>query len=331
VYVGSWRLNVLESSGALAWAYTTGGIIDSSPALGSDGRVYVGSYDRSLYAFESSGAFRWSYATGDRVYSSPAIGSGGGVYVGSCCLDRRLYAFESSGALRWSYETGDGVFSSPALGSGERVYVGSHDNRLYAFESSGAFRWSYEGKSATQSSPAIGSDGMVYVGNRDHRVYAIQSNGALGWSYVTGCMVDSSPAIGSDGRVYVGSYDNKVYAIGPPVLVMLNRASFRAGELFQATFQLNESITQNFTAYAVVILPDGSMLNALSLDRPVRPVATDVPGLSAPFTYLMINRYIPDGAPAGDYEVVVAFFDPEQPIRSRADALLETSIPFAIQ
>ncbi|MGD8507021.1 MAG: PQQ-binding-like beta-propeller repeat protein, partial [Candidatus Bathyarchaeota archaeon] len=36
------------------WSYITGGAIYSSPAIGSDGTVYVGSYDGKLYAFVSS-------------------------------------------------------------------------------------------------------------------------------------------------------------------------------------------------------------------------------------------------------------------------------------
>jgi len=35
-------------------AYTTGNVVYSSPAVGSDGTVYVGSYDHKLYAINSS-------------------------------------------------------------------------------------------------------------------------------------------------------------------------------------------------------------------------------------------------------------------------------------
>ncbi|MGA1839652.1 MAG: PQQ-binding-like beta-propeller repeat protein [bacterium] len=35
----------------LKWSYTTGASILSSPAIGSDGTVYVGSSDGRLYAF----------------------------------------------------------------------------------------------------------------------------------------------------------------------------------------------------------------------------------------------------------------------------------------
>jgi outer membrane protein assembly factor BamB len=63
--------------------------VKSSPAIGSNGGVYIGSIDHQLYAFTSAGALLWSYAAGGEVKSSPAIGSDGGVYVAS--YDMRLY------------------------------------------------------------------------------------------------------------------------------------------------------------------------------------------------------------------------------------------------
>ena len=68
--------------------------MDSSPAIGPDGTVYVGSWDNKLYAINGkSGVKLWEFKTGGRVYSSPAIGSDGTVYVGSG--DKRLYAIKT--------------------------------------------------------------------------------------------------------------------------------------------------------------------------------------------------------------------------------------------
>jgi outer membrane protein assembly factor BamB len=64
--------------------------------------VYIGSADKSLYAFDAAGTSNrcsgtpktcnplWTGATADEVYSSPAVVNGV-VYVGS--LDNRLYVF----------------------------------------------------------------------------------------------------------------------------------------------------------------------------------------------------------------------------------------------
>src|SRR5690349_16595963 len=53
------------------WTYTTGGAIESSPAV-AGGVVYVGSHDNNLYAFDAkTGKKLWSYVTGNPIYSSP--------------------------------------------------------------------------------------------------------------------------------------------------------------------------------------------------------------------------------------------------------------------
>jgi hypothetical protein len=120
----------------------------------------------------------------------------------------------------------------------------------------------------------------------------------------------------------------------PQAEIVLNGSSFRAGDRLAATFQLNESIQRPFTAFAVVILPGRAMLNALTLDTPLMPVATNVPGLTIagePFTFPLINATVPAGAPPGGYEIVVAFFTPGVPITGRGDAFLEAGAPFTVE
>jgi len=78
--------------GTVLWEFETGRHVVASPAIGSDGTVYVGSWDKKLYALSGkSGDKLWEFETGDRVRSSPAIGPDGTVYVGS----NKLYAIKT--------------------------------------------------------------------------------------------------------------------------------------------------------------------------------------------------------------------------------------------
>src|SRR5690606_34670405 len=70
-------------TGAAEWSFSTDAPVVSSPAIGRDGTVYVGSLDGNLYALSPAGAERWRVATGGGVVSSPAIDADGVVYVGS--------------------------------------------------------------------------------------------------------------------------------------------------------------------------------------------------------------------------------------------------------
>jgi len=76
------------------WAFETGNWVSSSPAIGSDGTIYVGSKDKNLYAISPDGLKKWAFKTGGNVFSSPAIGSDGTIYVGSD--DNNLYAIEET-------------------------------------------------------------------------------------------------------------------------------------------------------------------------------------------------------------------------------------------
>ena len=83
------------TAGVKLWEFETGDRVYSSPAIGSDGTVYVGSDDKKLYAINGkSGNKLWEFETGAQVYSSHAIGSDGTVYVGS--FDNKLYAIATA-------------------------------------------------------------------------------------------------------------------------------------------------------------------------------------------------------------------------------------------
>jgi outer membrane protein assembly factor BamB len=124
------------SFGNQYWEFLTGREVLSSPAIGSDGTVYVGSGDMKVYALNgATGAKKWEFLTGDEVSSSPAIGSDGTVYVGS--WDKKVYALNgATGSKKWEFLTGGGVFSSPSIGSDGTVYVASTDQKVYAIASS---------------------------------------------------------------------------------------------------------------------------------------------------------------------------------------------------
>ena len=48
-----WPIAQTKKPGTVLWEFETGGVVFSSPAIGSDGTVYVGSYDKKLYAIKT--------------------------------------------------------------------------------------------------------------------------------------------------------------------------------------------------------------------------------------------------------------------------------------
>ncbi len=144
---------IANDTGRLKWSFTTGDMVQSSPAVGPDRTVYVGSNDHKLYAIDRHGKQRWSFTTGAAVKSSPAIANGT-IYVGSD--DFKFYAISSDGTAQWSFATGSFLaFSSPAVGADGTIYVGSEDHNLYAINPDGTEKWSFTTGGAVESSPAL--------------------------------------------------------------------------------------------------------------------------------------------------------------------------------
>ena len=164
------------------WAGTTGGPVQSSPAIAS-GVAYVGSDDGKLYAFDATtGAPKWSVSLGAAVVSSPAVDSGV-VYVGSD--DHKLHAIRLSDQVElWSatLDAGFGGLTSAPLVQGGVVYASSARS-LYAYKTDGTPLWAIPVTAAGPLSAPSGAGGLVYVSSyADASLWAYQASGAVAWS-----------------------------------------------------------------------------------------------------------------------------------------------------
>ncbi|UCF90618.1 MAG: PQQ-like beta-propeller repeat protein, partial [Desulfobacterales bacterium] len=240
-------------SGEQKWAFSTGADVISSPAVGADGTIYVGSVDGHLYAINPDGSQKWRYpSTGNvgDIRSSPAVDPDDGtIYVGAgdpnVGFDGRVLALNPSGTLKWQFipsrtgEADNDVESSPALDSSGKIYIGADDSTLYALDPDDrlagrpfptANEWAFETAGDVESTPAIDEmRSTVYVESESLRLHAVDmANGSPRWEFDLGGISDdgemeSSPAIDDNGTpadrtddaIYVGSKDGHVYAINP--------------------------------------------------------------------------------------------------------------------
>jgi len=208
------RIVAVTPTGRVLWSVTRADWVDSTPAVGPDGTVYVGSHDGRLYALQpANGAIRWSYNAGAFISSSPAIDRDGTLYFGSGSF--RLHAVGPDGRERWTFPVGDWIESSPAVSADGTVYVGCRDGALYAISREGRERWRFRTGGRIDGSPAIGADGTVFIGSTDQRMYALTPAGAKLWDYFTNGAIFASPVLGADGTVYFASDDTRFYALAP--------------------------------------------------------------------------------------------------------------------
>jgi outer membrane protein assembly factor BamB len=215
----------LPAEGNQLWSYATAGAIYSSPGVGPDGTVYIGSSDGHLYAINPNGALKWAFTQPASYVSfncAPVVAGDGTIY--SRRSDGYLYAVNPNGTLKWRTLIWYDTWASPALGADGTIYVAGEDAAhgyaycVHAVSPQGSILWSFDAGNTIYSSPAIGVDGTIYFGSTDNKIYAVNPNthqAKPGWPVTTGGWVISSPAIARDGTVYVGSYDGKLYALKP--------------------------------------------------------------------------------------------------------------------
>ncbi len=106
--------------------------------------------DGTFYAIKSDGTLLWENHLGTDLYSSPALGDDRAIYIGSESTDKTLSGYATgnlprfhaldmaTGATKWSVVfpgMGDVTWSSPALVAGGVIYVGSMNGNVYAIRS----------------------------------------------------------------------------------------------------------------------------------------------------------------------------------------------------
>jgi len=259
------RVYALYPNGTIRWYYDTGYWIDSDPAIGDDGTIYIGSGDNYLYAFYPNGTLRWRFKTGGDVKTHPVIADDGTIYFGA--TDGVLYAVYPDGTLRWKNKNIKvSGCSSVALDTKGVIYTSGIEIICAVNPDNGSIIWSYNpGRDLAMihGSPALSSDGTLYipmckVGDEGGWIIAVNiSTGTEVWRRkISGDWVDSSPAIGSDGTIYIGSSGmdyGYLYAFGlgypnhpPGAPVISGPHSGKPGVVY------------NFSVYAVD--PDGDNL-----------------------------------------------------------------------
>ncbi len=174
-------------------------IVESSPAIGSNGTIYINSTDCSSF-----GAFNCTRSAS------------------------RLLALNTNGTGQWTFPLG-GVntdwTASPAIGADGTIYSTS-DTNLFAFDACGNVRWFVTVKPITTNadcggpwSPAIGNDGTIYIAvdrdkiyestpdpyDGDSYLWAINTNGSTNWTLALSNVcndVSSDPSLGTNGTIY---------------------------------------------------------------------------------------------------------------------------------
>jgi outer membrane protein assembly factor BamB len=146
--------------------------IKKLPVLGADEVVYIVN-DNKVLALNTTGNLLWNFTGEYALTGSPALGSDGTIYVigkqEKYPYKSLAYAINSNGTLKWIFTggyDGGGYVASPTVGGDGTIYVSLFDNYLYALTPEGSVKWSYV---AYETSLALGADGTLYANSNGLR------------------------------------------------------------------------------------------------------------------------------------------------------------------
>ena len=221
-------------SAIVKWTFDTGGPIYSSPVLGADGTIYIGSDSGKLFALKPDGSKKWEYAAGGVIHSVPAIGDDGKIYFGFLPSDNSndFIVLNPDGSQKTSWGKFGGVVSSPCMDV-THVYFGTGDGWLVAEQISLEAEvggWAYPTGGTIPSSPVLPPDGnfVIFCFN-DTRgqgtLRALQKPAPLEtewhvlWSVGFGSPIYSSPSVckkslPGEPTIFIGASHGWIYAFG---------------------------------------------------------------------------------------------------------------------
>jgi outer membrane protein assembly factor BamB len=220
------------------WRVALGDVSRSAPAV-SEGRVFLGARDDTVYAVElDSGRVAWKAKAQGRIDPAVAVADGRVFVVsespssGRAALDAYL---ADTGKLAWSFSPSQlpAGATSPTVAQGS-VYVGFGDGTVRAIDAaSGEERWHTPVRAdfSPLSSPAYDA-GRVYVVDRSGGLYAFDAGtGKRAWDFQFEGAGDWAAPIVSGSFVHVGLDDGTLATVDVGTGHLRWQASFGLGPL----------------------------------------------------------------------------------------------------
>lgn len=224
--------NNLYFSRGMLWSFTSQGVLRwtapmypceaSTPAIGTDGTIYVAGADltldgRILVALSPQGTVKWKYLLPSEWCFSPAIGTDGTIYIVSEQYPIRLLAVNPDGTQRWIFDTGEWeedlfVYGALAIGSDGTIYLNS-SKVVYAVSSDGKLKWKRDYRlPRIYQALTVDKDNHLQLCGQDGTdvaCFGLDADGNLLWKHAFAPNRDvlmyseTAPMIADDGLEYV--------------------------------------------------------------------------------------------------------------------------------
>lgn len=170
------------------WHQDVEGAIPGSPAIGSDGMLYVGSLDAQLEQFDpETGEHKSVFASKNWIWSTPVV-DGDTMYFGD--LDGNFYSFDTStNTLNWSIQP-DGAITANAILQNDHILLATESGNVYAIDKEGGKTLWFEqidpkdGGGKIYTTPVVvGENILVASLETEFYLTALDVNGRQVWTF----------------------------------------------------------------------------------------------------------------------------------------------------
>jgi outer membrane protein assembly factor BamB len=169
---------------AIVWQADLAAAIPGSPAIGPDGKLYVGSLASKLEQFDPKTGEHQSVLNVEYWLWSTPVRDGNTLYVGD--LKGNFYAYDAaSNTLNWSIQP-DGAITANAILQNDHLLLATESGSLYAIGKDGKTLWSEKVGGKIYTTPVVAGD-LILVAplETDFYLAALDSNGRQVWTFPT--------------------------------------------------------------------------------------------------------------------------------------------------
>jgi outer membrane protein assembly factor BamB len=193
-----------REDGAKRWSVALGDRVYSTPLVGDDGGIYVGSDSKKLFGISAAGAVVWKIELDGEADSGAAFGKDGTIVFAA---GSQVLCARRGGDIAWRWSAKGKVFTAPAVTDDGLVIFGSQDDHVYALRPDGALAWAVDLGADVDGAPAIGDDGAIFVGTDKGEVVKLDAKGNIAWrASVTPGYVRGVLSVARNGDVLAGTY-----------------------------------------------------------------------------------------------------------------------------